>query len=189
LERVLAALDACLATPVETRLNAVLLRGVNDDEAADLAALSIDRPLGVRFIELMPFDGNAFRRADLVSMVETRAAVEARFGPLTPVPTAPDSTSQTFRIAGARGTVGFVASMTAPFCAGCTRLRLTADGSLKVCLFGAAETSLRDAFRSGATDADLEGLIAGAVGRKHARHAGLDALPHQPNRPMIAIGG
>lgn len=189
LERVLAGLDATLEAGCATRLNAVLLRGVNDDEATDLAALSVARPLGVRFIELMPFDGNAFRRAELVPMAETRARIEAHFGPLTSLPDAPESTAQTFRIAGARGTVGFVASMTAPFCAGCTRLRLTADGSLKVCLFGAAEVSLRDALRSGATDADLIHLIADAVAGKHARHAGLDALPALPNRPMIAIGG
>ena len=93
------------------------------------------------------------------------------------------------RLPGAAGTVSFIASMTQPFCAGCNRLRLTADGALKVCLFGNAEVSLRDAMREGASDEELLGLVAGALYGKHAAHAGMHAIASSENRPMTTIGG
>ena len=195
LGRVLAALDAALSagyavgTARSLKLNVVALKGVNEDEAADFAALAAREPIEVRFIEVMPFDGNAWDRADLVPWTETRARIEAAHGPLTPLGDGPHATARTFARAGWRGRVGFVASMTAPFCAGCNRLRVTADGSLKVCLFGADEVSLRDALRAGATDADVLALVHAALAGKHAAHAGMDRLAAAENRPMITIGG
>ena len=171
------------------KINVVALRGVNEDEAADFACWAIEKPVEVRFIEVMPFDGNGWRRADLVPMAETRAAIESALGPLAPCADAPDATAQTFRQSGWAGRVGFVASMTAPFCAGCSRLRVTADGALKVCLFGSAEVSLREALRAGATDAEVVALVQSALDGKHAAHAGMDALAESDNRPMISIGG
>ena len=171
------------------KINVVALRGVNEDEAADFARWAAETPVEVRFIEVMPFDGNGWSRADLVPMAETRAAIEAALGPLAACADAPDATARTFRQPGWAGRVGFVASMTAPFCAGCSRLRVTADGALKVCLFGAAEVSLRDALRAGATDAEVLGQVQAALDGKHAAHAGMDALARSENRPMISIGG
>lgn len=194
LDRVLAAIDAALALGYGTdgrslKVNVVALKGVNEDEAADFAAWAAREPIEVRFIEVMPFGGNGWDRAALVSMAETRAAVEAAVGPLGRCADAPDATAQTFRRPGWRGRVGFVASMTAPFCAGCSRLRVTADGALKVCLFGAAEVSLRDALRAGATDADLLAAVQAALDGKHAAHAGMDPMAITEDRPMITIGG
>lgn len=194
LERVLAAVDAALRTGYgagarSLKVNVVALRGVNEDEAADFAAWAAREPIEVRFIEVMPFDGNGWDRAELVPYAETRARIEEVHGPLTACGDGPHATARTFARAGWRGRVGFVASMTAPFCAGCNRLRVTADGALKACLFGAAEVSLRDALRSGATDADVLALVRSALAGKHAAHAGMDRLAEMENRPMITIGG
>ena len=195
LDRVLAAVDAALSagyasgTARSLKINVVALKSVNEDEAADFAAWAAREPVEVRFIEVMPFDGNGWDRAALVPQAETRAQIEAVHGPLTALADSPHATARTFARAGWRGRVGFVASMTAPFCAGCNRVRVTADGSLKVCLFGSAEVSLRDAMRAGATDAGVLALVQGALAGKHAAHAGMDRLAETPNRPMITIGG
>ena len=94
-----------------------------------------------------------------------------------------------WRVKGHRGRVSFITSMTENFCSSCNRIRLTADGNLKVCLFGASEVSLRDAMRAGATDEELKVIIGRAVGRKKARHAGMYNIANSKNRPMILIGG
>ncbi|OZC03892.1 GTP 3',8-cyclase MoaA [Rubricoccus marinus] len=210
LDRVLGAMEAALArgygvgTGRPLKINVVVLRNEeasggsvgNDDEVQDLAALALRYPVEVRFIEWMPFAGLGWEKSALVPWTETHARIEDAHGPLAPREDAPDSTSRTFTFArGGPGRVGFIASMSAPFCRGCTRLRVTADGALKVCLFGSAEVSLRDAMREGATDDDLRALVAGAVARKKPAHDGqtisLDALASgaNANRSMIAIGG
>ena len=97
--------------------------------------------------------------------------------------------AKNFTIDGHKGSVSFVTSMTSNFCGGCNRLRVLADGALKVCLFGNNEVSLRDAMRDGASDADLMGVVAAAVGRKKAAHAGMHDLAKMENRSMIRIGG
>ncbi len=194
LDRVLGALDAALALGYGSdgrslKVNVVALRGVNEDEAADFAAWAAREPIEVRFIEVMPFDGNGWERSELVPYAETRARIEDVHGPLTRLADDASSTAQTYARPGWRGRVGFVASMTAPFCAGCNRLRITADGALKVCLFGRREVSLRDALRAGATDAEVLALVRQALAGKHAAHAGMDVLAATENRPMILIGG
>lgn len=210
LDRVLAAMEAAVArgygvgTGRPLKVNVVVLRDAsasggaagNDDEVADLAALALRLPVEVRFIEWMPFAGLGWDKSAMVPWTETRARIEDALGPLAPRQDAPDATARTFDLAsGAPGRIGFVASMTAPFCRGCSRLRITADGALKVCLFGSAEVSLRDAMREGASDADLRALVAGAVAKKKPAHdgqtLGLDALASgaESNRAMIAIGG
>ena len=194
LDRVLGAVDAALRAGYgvgsrSLKVNVVALRDVNDDEVADFAAWAAREPIEVRFIEVMPFDGNGWDQAELVPYAETREQIERTHGPLTPLDDGPHATARTFTRAGWRGRVGFVASMTAPFCAGCNRLRVTADGSLKVCLFGAAEVSLRDALRGGASDAEVVGLVQAALAGKHAAHAGVGRLAGMENRPMITIGG
>lgn len=195
LERVRAAVEAAqdagfaIGTARPLKLNVVVLRDVNDDEVADFAAWAARDPIEVRFIEWMPFGGNGWDRRQLVPMAETQARIEDAHGPLTPLPNGPHATAQTFTRTGWRGRVGFIASMSAPFCAGCNRLRVTADGALKVCLFGNREVSLRDAMREGATDADVRQLVRVALLRKAAAHAGMERLAISENRPMITIGG
>ncbi|NBC16786.1 MAG: GTP 3',8-cyclase MoaA [Bacteroidetes bacterium] len=186
---VLAAIDEALARGYEPlKINCVVMRGVNDDEATDFVAWTEDKPLEVRFIEFMPFDGNRWDDTHLVPYQELIERIRQRF-PLVRQQDGPNDTSKTYRVPGFTGTVGFITSMTDPFCEGCNRLRITADGNLKVCLFGRAEVSLRDALRDGASDDDLRGIISAAVGRKHARHAGMYTLAQMENRPMITIGG
>ena len=145
-----ASLEAGFGLPGRPiKVNAVVMRGVNDDELADFVGLTREAPVRVRFIEFMPFDGNGWGSAELVPLTEMRERIEAVFGTLESLPGRPEDTESAFRVPGFRGSVGFIASMTAPFCAGCNRLRITADGSFKVCLFGPKEISLRDLMRAG----------------------------------------
>lgn len=187
---VLAAIDQALAygyAPV--KINCVVLRGFNDDELADFVRMTEDRPLEVRFIEYMPFDGNGWSDDVFMPYTEMIARIEQQLPALTRLQDGPNDTSKTYQVPGFRGRVGFITSMSEHFCSSCNRLRLTADGSLKVCLFGRAEVSLRDALRAGATDAELEALIQAAVLRKRAQHAGMHEIARSENRPMILIGG
>ena len=108
---------------------------------------------------------------------------------LQPIVLSPNETARSYRIPNYQGTVSFISSMTNHFCGTCNRLRLTADGNLKVCLFGNSEVSLRDILRSGASDEELVQTIRSAVQRKKAAHAGMYELAESKNRPMILIGG
>ncbi|CAD0245398.1 unnamed protein product [Spodoptera exigua] len=189
LARVLAGVDLALQlgySPV--KINVVLMKGFNDDEISDFVDYTIDRDVEVRFIEFMPFSGNRWDDSKLVPHRAALAAAGARHA-LAPAAARPHDTARRWRVPGARGHVGFISSMTQHFCDSCNRLRLTADGNLKVCLFGAAEVSLRDAMRGGATDEALTALVRAALRNKKARHAGMENLARMENRPMILIGG
>lgn len=190
LELVLRALDEAVAYGYDpVKVNCVLLRGVNDDELSDFVALTEDRPLEVRFIEYMPFDGNGWNDGAFMPYAEMIERIEQRYPALERVQDGANDVSKTYRVPGFRGRVGFITSMSEHFCGTCNRLRLTADGHLKVCLFGPAEVSLRDALRGGASDEALAEIVGAAVQRKKAAHAGMHDLAQQPNRPMILIGG
>ena len=190
LERVLSAIHASIAAGIpEVKVNCVVMRDVNEDEVLDFVALTRDLPIEVRFIEYMPFTGNGWGEDGFVSYRDMQQRVEEVHPDLTADEVDPHGTARTFRVPGFAGRIGFIASMSDAFCSGCNRLRLMADGSLKVCLFGGAEVSLRDAMRAGASDVDLVELIDGAVNRKKAAHAGMLNLPQLENRPMILIGG
>ena len=189
-EVVMEAIDQAVAFGYDpVKVNCVVMRGANDDELADFAAWTSERPIEVRFIEYMPFGGNGWQDVRLVPYAEMLRRIEAVHGPLERCQDHPNDTSKTYRVPGFRGRLGFITSMSTPFCNGCNRLRLTADGNLKVCLFGNAEVSLRDAMRSGLSDVWLAHVIQAAVLRKKAAHAGKDVLARQENRPMILIGG
>lgn len=170
------------------KVNCVVMRGLNEDELCDFVGWTRDLPLEVRFIEFMPFDGNRWDAGRLYSYAEMLRDIRARYA-LERLEGSSHDTSKTYRVPGFRGTIGFITSMTENFCEGCNRLRVTADGNLKVCLFGAAEVSLRDAMRRDADDEELLETISRAVSRKHARHAGMYNLAAMQNRPMITIGG
>ena len=186
---VMQAIDEALARGYDpVKVNCVVMRGFNDDELVDFVAWTRERPIEVRFIEFMPFAGNGWDDTHLFSYADMRDRIAAHF-PLERLDDGPHDTSKTYRVPGHRGTVGFITSMTEHFCEGCNRLRITADGNLKVCLFGNTEVSLRDAMRAGVTDAELLEIVSAAVGRKRARHAGMYNLAAMENRPMITIGG
>ncbi|GAA1988508.1 GTP 3',8-cyclase MoaA [Kitasatospora viridis] len=185
----LAAAEAAGLTPV--KVNSVLMRGVNDHEAADLLAWSLEHGYQLRFIEQMPLDAqHGWDRAGMITAEEILARLGERFA-LTPEPSADRGAAPAERwlVDGGPTTVGVIASVTRPFCRACDRTRLTADGQVRNCLFATGETDLRTALRSGADDAELAALWRAAMWGKKAG-AGIDAPDfHQPDRPMSAIGG
>ncbi|KAF7850776.1 hypothetical protein BT93_L5022 [Corymbia citriodora subsp. variegata] len=189
-EKVLESINAAVDlgyNPV--KVNCVVMRGVNDDEICDFVELTRSRPINVRFIEFMPFDGNVWNVKKLVPYYEMLDKVVAKYQGLQRIQDHPSETAKNYRIDGHHGTVSFITSMTEHFCAGCNRLRLLADGNFKVCLFGPSEVSLRDPLRAGAEEDELREIISAAVKRKKAAHAGMFDLAKTANRPMIHIGG
>lgn len=191
LEKVLRAIDKALEFgygPV--KINCVVLKGFNDDELIDFIELGRERPLDIRFIEFMPFTGNEWSLGEFMSYRAMLETVESKLGgKLESLGHNGTEISKGYRVSGFVGTVGFISSMSDDFCSGCNRLRITADGNLKVCLFGQSEVSLRDAMRGGASDSDVEEMIRSAVQKKKASHDGMLAIAARPGRPMILIGG
>lgn len=190
LSLVLGAIDTAIEkgyTPL--KVNCVVMRDFNEDEVCDFVELTKDKPIEVRFIEYMPFDGNGWNDRSLVPYKDLLENILGTYPELEAVDTRETETAKRFRVPGYQGEVGFITSMTQNFCAGCNRLRITADGNLKVCLFGNAEVSLRDEMRAGASDEALLRVIEAAVQRKKARHAGMYEIASAANRPMILIGG
>ncbi|KAM8916275.1 molybdenum cofactor biosynthesis protein 1 isoform 3-T3 [Spinachia spinachia] len=169
------------------KVNCVVMRGLNEDELLDFVALTEKKPLEVRFIEYMPFDGNKWNFKKMVSYQEMLDLIRQKWPNLETLQTG-CQTAKMFKVPGFDGQVGFITSMSDHFCGSCNRLRITADGSLKVCLFGNAEVSLRDMLRSGASDEELLQIIGAAVGSKKKQHAGMFNISKMKNRPMIHIG-
>jgi cyclic pyranopterin phosphate synthase len=189
LDKVLAGIDAALdagLTPV--KLNVVAMRGVNEDEIVDLAAFGRERGIGVRFIEFMPLDASGdWQAGDVVSQAEIVAAIAAVL-PLDPVPRG-SAPASLWRYRDGRGDVGVIPSVTQPFCGDCDRIRLTADGKLRTCLFATVETDLRDLMRNGADDDHLASVVAAAVGVKGPGHLIGQPAFIRPRRSMSQIGG
>jgi cyclic pyranopterin phosphate synthase len=180
-----AALEAGL-TPV--KVNVVVLRGVNDDELVDLARYGRDRGVQVRFIEFMPLDADGGWRPDqVVSQAEIVAVISAVF-PLAPVGRGSEPAGR-FRYLDGAGEIGIIPSVTEPFCGQCDRLRLTAEGQLRNCLFSQDDHDLRDVLRSGGTDDDLSDAIEACVAAKAAGHAINQVHFVRPRRSMSQIGG
>jgi cyclic pyranopterin phosphate synthase len=180
----------------ELKLNCVVMRGFNEDEIADFVDLARKLPIEVRFLEFMPFDGNSWNEDRLVTLAEVFSCMRQAEEGLRPVPTPKTSTAKLFDAPGWRGRVGLISPMTDSFCGGCNRLRLTADGSLKNCLFGEDEFSLREMLKENASDDEILSKIRDAVRAKHfaqGGHAGPADLQERAiagaNRSMIRIGG
>ncbi|XP_078452282.1 molybdenum cofactor biosynthesis protein 1 isoform X1 [Lampetra planeri] len=171
------------------KVNCVVMRGLNEDELVDFVALTEKMPLDVRFIEYMPFDGNKWNFKKMVSYQEMLDTIKQTYPTLAKLSNQPNDTSKAYKVPGYQGQLGFITSMSEHFCGSCNRLRITADGNLKVCLFGNAEVSLRDALRSGASEEEMKSLVALAVGRKKKQHAGMFNIAQMKNRPMILIAG
>ncbi|MFY9586696.1 MAG: GTP 3',8-cyclase MoaA [Actinomycetota bacterium] len=191
LDRVFAGLraaDEAGLTPI--KLNCVVLRATNEDEVADFAAYARATGYEIRFIEYMPLDAqHAWERAKVVPSREVLARIADRF-PLIPEEAHGPAPATTYRFAdGAPGSVGVIASVTEPFCESCDRMRITADGQFRTCLFALTETDLRGALRSGATDDAIEGLVRAAMWDKGPGHRINHPDFVQPGRAMSAIGG
>jgi len=185
----LAAAAAAGLTPV--KVNAVLMRGLNEDEAVPLLAFCLEHGYQLRFIEQMPLDAqHGWRRSDMVTADEILAALSAA------VTLAPEgeqargsAPAETFLVNGGPAKVGVIGSVTRPFCGSCDRVRLTADGQVRNCLFARTESNLRDPMRAGASDDELADRWRAAVAAKLPGHGINDPGFLQPARPMSAIGG
>jgi GTP 3',8-cyclase len=189
---VLAGLaGAAAAGLAPVKVNAVLMRGVNDDEAGELLRFCLDRGYQLRFIEQMPLDPqHGWRRDEMVTANEILGALTEEFSLTPDDPAARGSApAEAFLVDGGPDRVGVIGSVTRPFCAGCDRVRLTADGQVRNCLFATTETDLRGPMRSGASDDELAALWRSAVAAKLPGHGIDDPGFLQPARPMSAIGG
>ena len=188
---VLAALQAAKDAGLgPVKINTVLLRGINDHEAADLLAFALEGGYQLRFIEQMPLDaGHTWDRLAMVTADEIGHRLSERFE-LRPHPAPREGApAELFDVVGYDATVGIIASVTRPFCGDCDRTRLTADGAIRNCLFAQGETDLRSALRGGAGDEDIADTWRGSMWAKAAGHGLDDPGFLQPNRPMSAIGG
>lgn len=180
------------------KINVVPIRGINDDEILDFALMTLKYPYQVRFIEFMPFGlPGVWRPERLIPSEETRSVVE-RIGPLTPVKLRKSGPARYFRLEGASGVIGFISPLSNHFCAECSRLRLTADGKLRPCLFSETEVDLKSALRNDASDAEIERLIRFSIEIKpeghHIRIQNAEfrravSARRGATRPMSRIGG
>lgn len=174
-------------TPI--KLNAVIVRGYNEDDLVDLARLTLEHAWDMRFIELMPLGSIAdFQMNAVVPVTEMQARIEKVFGALEPMDWDGHNPARPYRLRGGRGTIGFISSVTAPFCAGCDRMRLSADGKLRLCLLRDAEVDLLTPLRAGASDEELHAIIARGVWNKPWGH-GLAQNVIAQSRVMSQIGG
>ncbi|HMQ54111.1 MAG TPA: GTP 3',8-cyclase MoaA [Anaerolineae bacterium] len=191
LEKVWAGIEAAeQAGLLPIKLNAVITRGYNDDAAVDLARLTLTKPWQIRFIELMPFGGpTEIQLEHYVSSEEAKGWIERELGPLFEVNQGElDGEARVYRLAGAEGTVGFISPISNPYCDDCNRMRLTADGRLRLCLLTDDELNFRDTLRRGGSQAELVALFKRAIEAKPVGHQ----LKHgvfAENRTMSQIGG
>jgi GTP 3',8-cyclase len=171
------------------KINAVAIRDFTEEEALPFAEFARRTPYEVRFIEFMPLDANhAWSDDQVLSGAEIRDAISAVY-PLEPEPREPHATARVYRFVDGRGRIGFINPISEPFCGDCNRIRLTADGHLRTCLFSMNETDLREPMRAGAGDDELEQVIRDAVWRKELKHHVGEPGFIQPARTMSAIGG
>ncbi len=188
--KVMAGIDHAQNSPLRpVKVNAVLVRGLNDDEVEAFAEFARERDLIMRFIEFMPLDADRHWTRDLVvPAAEVLRRIEARWK-LEPLPHERSETARKFRFADGRGEIGLIASVTQPFCGFCSRIRITADGKLRTCLFSKDDHDLRYMVRNGHTDADIADAIRAVVNEKEEGHRinQPDFVP--PSRTMVYIGG
>ena len=182
---------AAAAGLVPVKVNSVLMRGVNDGEARDLLRFCLAHGYELRFIEQMPLDAqHGWRRANMVTAEEIIAALSEEFVLKPDDPGERGSApAETFLVDGGPARVGVIGSVTRPFCGACDRVRLTADGQVRNCLFAREESDLREPLRAGASEEELAGLWRRAVAAKRPGHGINEPAFLQPDRPMSAIGG
>ncbi len=188
-KQVLSGIDAALNTGFDTiKINVVVVSGLNDDEILNFVHFVKDKPLNVRFIEYMPFKNNQWTQGNMIPYAEVKRTIETHYA-LEPIQTEPSAVAKDYALVGHTGTVSFISSMSDSFCGTCNRLRLTADGHVKSCLFHASEIALKGPLRDGASDKEIVELIQQAVLLKQEAHEPMGTLEKMDNRPMIAIGG
>lgn len=186
-------IDLLLQNDFNVKVNVVLMRGVNDDEVIDFIEWTRTENIHVRFIEFMPFDGNNWNLEKKISLKEVLDKVNNyyQFDEVEKLIDAKNDTCKNYKIKNAKGTFGIISSVTNPFCSTCNRIRLTADGKIKNCLFSQTETDLLSAHRRGE---ELESLILESIHSKYKERGGFDefsneSVKHMKNRTMISIGG
>jgi cyclic pyranopterin phosphate synthase len=171
------------------KVNAVGMRDFTEAEVVGFCELARSKEYEVRFIEFMPLDGDrAWDIDQVLTGAELRALIEEHHE-LVELPREPHATARVYEFADGDGRIGFINPVSEPFCADCNRIRLTADGKLRTCLFSIRETDLREPLRAGADDAELESLVRGAVWRKELKHRVNEPGFVPPPRTMSAIGG
>lgn len=190
LTQVLEGIRAAQASPLRpVKVNAVLVRGLNDDEVENFAEFARDHNLVMRFIEFMPLDADRhWTRNLVVPAAEVKRRIEARW-PLVPLPHETSETARKFRFADGRGEIGLIAPVTQPFCGFCSRIRITADGKLRTCLFSKEDHDLRHLLRNGASDAQIVAEIRSRVLEKEEGHRINEPDFVPPARTMVFIGG
>jgi len=192
LTQVLAGIDAAIGAGLSpVKVNCVVIRGINDDQVVSFAELAREKGVEVRFIEFMPLDnGQVWKRDLVVSGEETRTRIDAKY-PLERLPgRSLSETARRWRFAdGAPGELGFINPVTQPFCGHCSRIRLTADGMIRTCLFSTTEHDIKQLLRAGASRRELVDFILAAVEKKEERHHINDVDFVQPLRTMSCIGG
>ncbi len=186
-------IDLLIENGFHVKINVVVIKDLNEDEIVDFVTWTQKTNLHVRFIEFMPFDGNNWNWDKKVSFKEILAAVGLGLGKdnFIKIEDAPNDTTRNYKLVDGKGTFGIISSVTNPFCDTCNRIRLTADGKIKNCLFSAYETDLLSAFRS---NLDIESLIRDAIHKKEKERGGMPEFSHEDvlkhnNRSMITIGG
>jgi cyclic pyranopterin phosphate synthase len=191
LDRVLRGIDAAQNEGFPVKLNAVAVKGLVEDDIVPLAQFGRERGIDVRFIEFMPLDAQGiWDRNGVLTADEMLSVLKEKIGPLDEIPDHdPRAPATEYRFADGGGRVGFIASVSKPFCKNCNRIRLTADGHLRYCLFAIEETDVKSALRGGASDGGISVLIRQTVSKKWAGHEINSANFVAPPRPMYAIGG
>jgi cyclic pyranopterin phosphate synthase len=192
LDQVLAGLAEAERYPElrPIKINCVAIKGFTEDDVPALAALARRKPYVVRFIEFMPLDADRAWSADQVlTGAEIRSLIEARHGPLVEIPAKPSSTARRFRFADGQGELGFVNPVSEPFCSSCDRIRVTADGQLRTCLFSRREWDLKTALRDGRTDSQIADFLRFAVRHKELKHRVNEPGFVRASRSMSQIGG
>jgi cyclic pyranopterin phosphate synthase len=189
-QKVMDGIDAAQNSKLRpVKVNAVLVRGLNDDEVEAFAEFARDRDLIMRFIEFMPLDADRHWTRDLVvTAAEIRRRIEARWK-LEPIPHERSETARKFRFTDGRGQIGLIAPVSEPFCGHCSRIRITADGKLRTCLFSKDDHDLKAHLRNGASDTDIARCIESVVMEKEAGHRINEPDFVPPSRTMVFIGG
>ncbi len=189
-DQVIASIEAAQASKLRpVKVNAVLVRGLNDDEIEDFAQFARDLNLIMRFIEFMPLDaGHTWTRDKVVTAAEIHERISARW-PLIPVPHERSETARRYRFEDGRGEIGLVAPVTQPFCGHCSRIRLTADGKLRTCLFSKEDHDLKFLLHGGASDEEIVSEILSIVAQKEKGHRINEPDFVPPARSMVFIGG
>ncbi|HKQ87565.1 MAG TPA: GTP 3',8-cyclase MoaA [Candidatus Acidoferrales bacterium] len=188
--QVIASIEAAQASKLRpVKINAVLVRGLNDDEIEDFAQFARDLNLIMRFIEFMPLDaGHTWTRERVVTAAEIHSRISARW-PLMPVEHERSETARRYRFADGRGEIGLVAPVTQPFCGYCSRIRLTADGKLRTCLFSKEDHDLKFLLHGGASDEEIVDEIRAIIAQKEKGHRINEPDFVPPARSMVFIGG